>query len=337
MTEKQSKWYEDKLAAFVSSRGMRYELVTPMTYAAAACGLSTEEVIADCRARMPDFSGEHAANIRRGMVSAYAKLRAKLFAGERRKTSAPPPDFPDKVKELIAAGGMKARLDDLLRMPGNAARWDLMEQSQTHMFLLTLYDPGDLIHIEASQRHEAARLGVQLRTRDEWLNVLSSRSLPGDIIGRNPYSGEAGTTGEGKPSLTAASCVTSLKYALIEFDHLPLNEQCAFWLGFFRTMPKLSPFLVSLVFSGGKSIHGLLRVNADRLTSPTIAQTLRRLFCSDPEKIAEVGKDGKAVETFPYRADPMGLTLRGGTRLAGARRMGSGELQRLLFLKGFTR
>lgn len=334
MTEKQAKWYEDKLAAFVSSQGMRYELVTGLTYAAAACGLSPEEVIDDCRARMPDFKAEHAANIRRGMASAHAKLQPPPFAGERRKTAAPPPVFPNKVKDLIKAGGMKARLDDLLRMPCNAACPGLMEQAQTQMFLRALYEPADLIHIEASQRHEAARLGVHLRTLDEWLKLLTSRFLPGDILGRNPYSGEMGATGEGNPSLVAASCVTTFKYALIEFDHLPLAEQCAFWLGFFRTMPKLSPFLVSLVFSGGKSIHGLLRVNADRQTAPMIAQSLRRLFCSDPEKDGEEGKDGKTVETFPYRADPMGFAMRGGTRLAGARRMGSGELQRLLYLKG---
>ena len=78
--------------------------------------------------------------------------------------------------------------------------------------------------------------------------------------------------------------------------------------------------LAMLVYSGGKSIHGLLRINASDILAQGAWRTrLRNLFASNPNK--------------SLCADPAGFLPRQGTRLAGARRNGNGPVQELLYLR----
>ena len=131
--------------------------------------------------------------------------------------------------------------------------------------------------------------------------------------------------------------VAAWRYVLLEFDHMDepgggLPNQCAFWMGFLDD-PAWRPCLFSLVYSGWKSIHGLLAV--PRGADPErLYALLEARFCSNGHTS---GTDGKGRPVYQYRADPAGFIMQSGTRLAGVRRLGSvangrGRIQRLLYI-----
>ena len=70
----------------------------------------------------------------------------------------------------------------------------------------------------------------------------------------NPLTGNEGVTKDGKPSFRSDDCVAAFRYALVEFDRVPMDEQLAFWCGFPAPV-------AALIHSGGKSIHALLKVD----------------------------------------------------------------------------
>ena len=78
--------------------------------------------------------------------------------------------------------------------------------------------------------------------------------IPEHII-PNPLTGEQGQTKDGKPSYRADSCVAQFRFAVVEFDELPREQQIRFWAGV-----KLP--VVALLDSGGKSVHGWIRIDA---------------------------------------------------------------------------
>ena len=82
-------------------------------------------------------------------------------------------------------------------------------------------------------------------------------------VSLNPLTGKEGKTKEGFPSFDCADTVAAYPFALLEFDDLPLPAQCAIFAAAIRNgMLRV----VSLCYSGGKSIHAvvLLREAHDR-------------------------------------------------------------------------
>lgn len=341
MTEKQRRWYEDTLSAYINGNGQRWNgnLSGKLTTAAIACKLSVNDVVSDVAARMPNFTAEHAAKIRTDMETAARHQGERLAPGDRSRyqREPEPSGCANYVRELIAAGGSTASSADIFALsPVPVKSIEKDPRAASTIFMRTLWNPGDLLHIFAHESPRRAELGADLRTRDEWLAVLEAQNgTPGDCIGKNPYSGQCGMNGEGKPSYTAKECVSAYRFALIEFDHLPLREQCAFWIGFI-SRPNLAQKLAALTYSGGKSIHGLIRTGADPITAPSIERKLRMLFCADQEKRTRNREDGTIEEYYPYRADPATLRPQGGTRLAGAHRFSNGRIQTLIYLAGQT-
>lgn len=326
LTPKQQAWYQDSLAAFARP-GNRYNGVTPFTYCAACLDIPTEQVIEDAHAAgVTDRDGD----IRRGMVWALATVGSRPATGytprlrrEERQT------FPGYVRDLIRAGGGVADFDALRDLsPVNLSSLQ-SPQAQTAAFLSALYEPADLLFVfpNIKNRHPRGEIGRNILTRDEWLERLRrTGNLGGDCINKNPLTGRQGTSGKGEPSFTSRDCIAVYRYALIEFDYLTLQEQAAFWLGWLSD-PKRAATLAALTFSGGKSLHGLIRTGADAITAPTVQRNLSDLLCADPEKQIVNGKT-----VYPFRADPNTLRPDGGTRLAGAVRCDNGNRQQLLYL-----
>lgn len=78
--------------------------------------------------------------------------------------------------------------------------------------------------------------------------------------------------------------------------------------------------LVSLVYSGNKSIHGVIRVDAPDLpTCNHYRAKILSLYGADPDP--------------RYRLDPQALHPLTGTRLAGVIRKSTGKAQELLWLR----
>ncbi len=315
LTPKQREWYQRALADFAREHNHNNGAGS-LTYCAVRLGISTEQVIEDAHAL---GVSNHDADITRGMTTAAAKFGTRPATGyaprqrrEERQT------FPGYVRRIISQGGEAADLDALRsHSPVSLAKLKT-PQSQTAGFLLALYEPTDLLHIFANGLHRHAQIGRDILTRDEWLDRLrQSGNLHGDCIGKNPLTGKQGENGRGEPSHTSRDCIAAYRYALIEFDALPLPAQCAFWLGWISD-PQRAEALAALTFSGGKSLHGLIRTGADALTAPKIERDLRDLLCADQDETR--------------RADPNTLRPHGGTRLAGATRMENGNAQPLIYL-----
>lgn len=88
----------------------------------------------------------------------------------------------------------------------------------------------------------------------------------------NPLTGQTGQTKNGKPSYRTAACIARYRYALVEFDNLSIAEQCAFWAGVIQS--NVLP-VRCVTFSGGKSLHGLVEINApDRVAWDSFIATL---------------------------------------------------------------
>lgn len=92
-------------------------------------------------------------------------------------------------------------------------------------------------------------------TAAEWIARFDRGGFVPEHIVPNPLTGKQGLTKDGKPSWRADSCVTAFRFATIESDHMQLDQQIRFWAGV-----KLP--VVALLHSGGKSIHGWVRIDA---------------------------------------------------------------------------
>ena len=327
LTFKQKQWYQSCLAAFAQP-GNRYNGKPSLVYCATRLGIPMEQVIEDAHAAgVTDRDGD----IKSGMEWAAKEIGARPTTGYAPRRREARQTFPDFVRNLIRDGGGVADFDELRRLSPIPVS-GMSPQTQTAAFLAALYRPTHLLHIFASDHHRRGEIGRDILTRDEWLERMKrTGELGGDCIGKNPITGRQGTSGKGTPSYTSRDCIAVYRFALVEFDHLPLLAQCAFWCGWLSD-PKRASCLAALTFSGGKSIHGLVRTGADDVTAPTIEQGLRDLLCADTEARPATGKDGKPTIVYPYRTDRDTLRPHGGTRLAGAKRRPNGELQALLFL-----
>ena len=117
--------------------------------------------------------------------------------------------------------------------------------------LARLYNPTEKLFI--GTRYDT---GVEyVLSAEQWMRQFAAgRAIPEHII-PNPMTGEVGLTKEGKPSYRADTCVAQFKYAVVEFDEIPREQQIRFWAGV-----KLP--VVALLDSGGKSIHGWIRIDA---------------------------------------------------------------------------
>jgi hypothetical protein len=185
---------------------------------------------------------------------------------------------------------------------------------QTRLFLMEMFGSADMVYI--GQQMEKGVLDTNIRPAECWHILTHNRELA-PLVMANPLTGIEGKTKEGNPSYRSASCVARFRYALVEFDAMPLDEQCAFWMGVVRS--NILP-LRSLTYSGGKSIHGLIEINAQDVVvwEHRISELL--FMVSNPGAKPEHRADAACK-------DPCRLT-----RLPGAKRHEKGRYQTLLWL-----
>lgn len=162
-------------------------------------------------------------------------------------------------------------------------------------------------------------------------DVLYRRLVDGapvpEFVQINQYTGLPFTRPDGSTSYAVTETLATRRLMLVEFDALALGEQAAFWLGVI--LRRLLP-VRTLVYSGGKSIHALVRMrevfSPPRNTTPDPRAwneqwaKLERLVCSDPDTA--------------YRADPACKSACHFTRMPGHRRSETGRLQQLLWCSG---
>lgn len=322
MTDPNEK-YRQALAAFAAP-GNRWGGIPSLTLWATATGIDTEEVLADAHAvGVHDRDGD----IRRGMSSATVKLTSvrqnDLPRKSRMRTKTYTPQRSDRVRQLMDIGKGIETFDAIRELSPVRICPDhdrLALKVQCELQLLAYFTRSDTAHVFRPDAPSAGEPGRNIMPLKDWL-LTSPGGHPvdaGEIVRPNPLTGALGKTKSGKDSYIAQSCIADLRHMVFEFDGMPLPDQCRFWGGVIRqdNLP-----LVSLVYSGNKSIHGVIRADApDIETWDKYRQAILGLFATDADP--------------RYRLDPQALHPLTGTRLAGVTRASTGKMQELLWVKG---
>ena len=130
--------------------------------------------------------------------------------------------------------------------------WDPTEDP---LYLLrALYRPDEWLFI--GDRNQPGIVGDTLRTAGEWYHYIRRGGVLGPFWLMNPLSGQPAPYAGGADGCTLRGdgCVASHRFVLCEFDGRTHDEQAAFWLN--ARLP-----VVAVIDSGGKSLHGWLRVD----------------------------------------------------------------------------
>ena len=191
---------------------------------------------------------ERTARLQAALIEAGGSGEVDPFGPELRAASNPPPD-------LIPA------------IPG-------MEGSEflggLFTFLRVAFRADDKIYI-GTGREGKHRQRNHIKTRENWLDffttildrvknasslaeqrqILITMGFEYPLFCINPLTGEPNA----KNSFRSDDCVSEYRYVLLESDKLPLAQQVALMKG-------LKLPIVSMTYSGGKSIHALVKVDA---------------------------------------------------------------------------
>jgi len=180
------------------------------------------------------------------------------------------------VREMIERGGGQATSHDLIHLsprPIASEPW-----LQAVHFCLMLDEPNAGLFFVGNPRTPRSRENLH-DLNDFMVNLMDGLDpIPTHIL-PNGLTGDGVPDGKGGLSYAREACVRRAQNTVIEFDALPLPEQAAFWKGVI-TSGLLQ--VRALVYSGGKSIHGLVRLDADK-DFKAQWRVLERALASDPD------------------------------------------------------
>ena len=127
---------------------------------------------------------------------------------------------------------------------------DLADQRRNAAMLLRrLYEPQELVWL-GEQRDTLQGI----KHAERWAQIIEDGGrIPSQWI-PNPLDGQAHPLGNGKPSYRCDNAVSAFKYVVCECDRFPAEMQAAFWMANRNAFP-----LVAIIFSGGKSLHAILK------------------------------------------------------------------------------
>jgi hypothetical protein len=157
----------------------------------------------------------------------------------------------DGTKLLDAIVKRGAAFDEAALWESSPVRIDWPLEQDGIVTLQRLYRPEHRLFIGTRFDSGAAHV----LPVSEWITRFERGISIPEHIAPNPLSGKTGPTKDGSPSYRADSCVAQFRLATVEFDTMPRERQIQFWAGV-----KLP--VVALVDSGGKSIHGWVRIDA---------------------------------------------------------------------------
>ena len=193
----------------------------------------------------------HVHGTRKVTMVEIAAAVNRAFESSSRTWAATTRPVVDGEKVLNSITKRGAAFDEAALWEASPVRIDWSPERDAIEVLQRLYRPAERLFIGA--RHDAS-LGQVLRV-SEWI-ARFERGVPiAEHLICNPLSGQQGQTKTSKPSYRADSCVEQFRFAVIEFDAMPREQQIRFWAG-------VPLRVVALVDSGGKSIHGWVRIDA---------------------------------------------------------------------------
>jgi hypothetical protein len=284
-------------------------------------GLEEDEAVSKIHAAVPH--GSRAVSEKEVRDTVRKAIGDKLHGRGRR------PSHGNKLKSLrMTTPGM---LDKFLH-PETITLQHLQEASpivfdpkdseeQAVATLYHLFKPEDQIFIGKNMSNGKDAIC----TRDDWIEGLKKAGpdhYPPHIIW-NPLTGRHAKTSDGKDSLRCDRAVADFRYTLVEFDDLDFDTQLRFWAG--CRLP-----VAALVFSGSKSVHGVVKISSVKTLDDWRHQVQQLLYkqwlaplgvdpaCSNASRLSRMpgawreGKDGGAYQRLLYlnpNATPMNLEI----------------------------
>ena len=258
MATKSERMYDSLMESFPAPGG---EGAHVAFFKAGALGYKAKvperQIIDDVFENMPEGSRhvtdeEVITGVEKGFATA---LHSEISGGN--VEAAIKSQIPRDAFSRLATAGAGATMADimaqspvLLDFPEGEAGWRTLE---------ALYDPSE--HLYIGPPRESGALNRTVRTVENWIKAFKTGG-PKDMarsfnfIVVNPITGVPGPTKSDplKTSFRSDSAIADWRYMVVEFDHVSIEEQIAFW-----AVVKLP--VAALVLSGGKSIHGWVQVD----------------------------------------------------------------------------
>lgn len=271
--------YEAALAALVP--GTRDANLAAVALYGRRAGIPPAELYADIMANAPGAKRPDPSAVRRAVEHAAGMVELGGVKDWAEKNRAGKSAAFDRIwappKEPTAAERREAARKALpSEMRGTVARLVAEGRGATSKDLRAL-SPSPIPSAPAEQAaaHLYA-LGADWRWKS-WAGTIGAAGKRGGIVAPfalaetiraglaeipthvslNPLTGLEGRTKDGRPSFDCAETVAAFPFALLEFDAMPLADQCALFAALVRRKPGR---VVSLCYSGGKSIHAVLLV-----------------------------------------------------------------------------
>lgn len=219
-------------------------------------------------------------------------------------------------------------MDSLWTLTMKRERLKPLNQSIALIQSISRDDRSAIFEVRADKSHRRPYMGEGIRTAGEWIDELLAGRPIGEIVSLHPLTGKQLPNASGGLSYIVRGCVAAFPFMLMEFDELPLKDQCFFWYGLILS-GDLDVF--SLTFSGKKSIHGIIEVDAESLEYWNVVKSAIVRRFTVPRDHPRFKPDD-----LKYCLDPQALLPEVGTRLAGAWRSETEAHQELLYLRGMT-
>lgn len=260
-------------------------------------GLADEQILDDLREHV--YGGRVVSDSE--ILEAIAKARGDRSRGPFTPMPKPTALTTPHYLERLLNRGAGTTLADLMNtspvpIPADPA-------AQAWLLLNNLYRDDDVIFIGTRYDKNVYRV-ADLRQAPNSAGIVK---VPHIIP--NPLSGNLAPTKSGKLSLRCDAAVADYRFAVVEFDNIPKEDQLAFWAA--APLP-----VVALIDSGKKSIHGWIRISG--------------------VKTADQWNDAVRIGLYEQRLAPLGVDRSCAnpsrlSRLAGHQRDGGG-LQQLIYL-----
>ena len=202
-------------------------------------GLDEAEAAARIREHIP--SGKRQVSDRE-----IADAIRKAYRSDYQAPSRPRPPKRDWAAALagIIQAGRGATEEDFRQRSAIPIPHD--QTAQAVLTLASLYRPDEYLFI-------GDRFDRPVRKVSDWLDAIRRYGPAWPHVIPNPVTGREAETKDGRKSFRSDTCIAAFRFAVVEFDGLPLDHQLAFLAGV--RMP-----IAAVIFSGGKSYHAWVRV-----------------------------------------------------------------------------
>jgi PAS domain S-box-containing protein len=205
-------------------------------------GVDPNQIASDLAAHVHGTRRVSAREITAAVEKAFDAPVIASAISTRTATPRPSIDGARLFDRIVQRG---AAYDEAALWEVSPVRVDWPPEYDAVAILKLLYCPEDQLFL--GTQHDAGP-GV-VRPVTEWIERFKKGLPVPEHVIPNPLTGAEGRTKDDKISYRADDCVAKFRFAVVEFDAIPRDEQIRFWAG--ATLP-----VVALIDSGGKSVHG---------------------------------------------------------------------------------